>query len=169
MAKLWLQLGKVVIDAFNRLIDCAACPCDTGTGTGTGVEVGCCPGVTIPGTLYAHVTGVGDCDCVNVVIPINRIEEPVDAESAWFGTGTVTDTSCLEPPDNDTISVLIECRLNDLVEPPEYQWDFSIEGGAFSSTTPDFTPTSCDPFLVTLTAVGNNCAGTGTIVISEVP
>lgn len=71
-SRVWIRDGKIIRDAFGRVIQCDDCPCpaDTGTGTGTGTTVqdidvdtsgGCCGGesFTVSSRLVFTVTSEG--------------------------------------------------------------------------------------------------------------
>lgn len=86
-SRVWIRDGKIIRDAFGRVIQCDDCPCpaDAGTGTGTGsfpfgtgtglwagsgtggqVWVPCCPGFLLPETIWGTLECVSGCtSCVS--------------------------------------------------------------------------------------------------------
>lgn len=136
---------------FTRTIACCdpSCACETGTSGEGESEVGCCPN-PIPNTLTGTFNGgTGDCNCgdgteVTLVWDMDN--------NNWTGDTTFC---------GNAITVKLNCTVDNTT------FDGTVTGDC--STSGNTSPTSCDPFLISLTMPfsGDCCNGNSTLTVSE--
>lgn len=134
VALFWLRDGAVLTGEGGAPIDCDRCPCEGPTSP-------CCPGSSIPDTLWATVT-------TNCQTPGGELSvELTRSGNTWSGSAALGTTG-------RTITILLRCN-GSAVE--HFEMDDTIDGGCFGGEPgfgyrPPDQSASCDPFELVWTA-----------------
>jgi hypothetical protein len=150
----WSSGGATPPDTLTVTPAGELCEADPGPG-----EKPCCPGVTLPQTLYATLANDTACACLD---GLTVVLGWVPGQDAWQGTVA---TECTDISGSfGIVAVSVEC--------PGEDWVIRI---GFANETPDesasVTVTSCDPVLLSAdisTPVMGDC-DIVTVTISETP
>jgi hypothetical protein len=135
-------------------------PSDSGGG-GT-VTNACCPGVNIPTTLYAHITNVSNCACLD-----GQILQLVWDGSLYFASGALSESGCNS---GNTINLRVNCTGGN--------WNLnSFCGTSGNNNSTNASSVTCSPLSVLFSGIAFNqqgvntpcCQGTVNITVLTTP
>ena len=152
---LLLKDGKLVLDAGSLVVTQNAADCECCDP----VDLGCCDGITLPGTLYVRATGRDGCECIMEDFEITNPDPTTSL--TWTGFQDSCDAS------GDQWQLSISCTGG--------TWTASQSACRVGLGEATMTVTSCDPFAATFslekdaTPAGYCCGGWVDFEISETP